>query len=45
MITLGTVMFILGISGIVLCGVSFCLMPKVFRKQREKLLDELKSDR
>ena len=45
MITLGKVMFILGILGVVLSGGCFCFLPKLFRKQREKLLDELKSDR
>ena len=42
MITLGTFMFITGILGIVLCGVSLCILPKRFQKQREQLLDELK---
>ncbi len=45
MVTLGTVMFIVGIVGVVLCGVSLCFLPKLFRRQRERLLDELKSNK
>lgn len=42
MITVGMVMFASGILGFVLCGVSLCLLPKHFRKQREKVLEEVR---
>lgn len=45
MITLGKVMFIAGIAGVVLCMGSFCILPGIFRKQREKLLSVLESDK
>ncbi|MBU5679148.1 hypothetical protein [Blautia sp. MSJ-9] len=43
MITLGTVMFVTGILGFVLCGINLCLLPKHFRKQRERVLEEVKA--
>ena len=43
LITLGTVMFAAGILGFVLCGVSLCLLPGHFRKQRERVLEEVKA--
>lgn len=43
LITLGTVMFVTGILGFVLCGINLCLLPKHFRKQRERVLEEVKA--
>lgn len=41
MITLGKVMFVIGILGMILCGVTLCLLPRLFEKQRKELLKEL----
>lgn len=41
MITLGKVMFVIGVLGMILCGVTLCLLPRLFEKQRKELLKEL----
>ncbi|MDC7289642.1 hypothetical protein NXH76_17715 [Blautia schinkii] len=42
-ITLGTVMFIVGIVGLVTCLVLLYFMPKIFSKQKKKLLEEIQA--
>lgn len=41
MVTQGAVMLVAGILGVVICGVSLSFLPRIFRRQREQLLEKL----
>ena len=41
MVTQETVMLVAGILGVVICGVSLSFLPRIFRRQREQLLEKL----
>ena len=41
MVTQGTVMLVAGLLGVVICGVNLSFLPRIFRRQREQLLEKL----
>lgn len=41
---MGTVMFIGGILCLVICMAVLCILPKIFSKQRKKLLEEIEHE-
>ena len=41
MVSQGTVMLVAGILGVVICGVNLSFLPRIFRRQREQLLEKL----
>jgi beta-lactamase regulating signal transducer with metallopeptidase domain len=43
-ITLGSIMFIVGIIGFLLCLALLLLLPSIFAKQKKHLLEELEDD-
>lgn len=43
MFTIGKVMFVAGILGMALCGVTLCMLPRIFQKQKRNLLKELEN--
>ena len=40
----GTIMLVIGIVGILICMIILVLLPGLFKKQREKLLEEIEKE-
>ncbi len=43
-ITVGLLMFILGILGVLICVIILCILPQKFDKQRKELLDRIERE-
>lgn len=41
-ISQGIVMLVTGVLGVVICGGGLCMLPRIFRRQREQLLKKIK---
>ncbi|MDO4273485.1 MAG: hypothetical protein Q4D16_07445 [Eubacteriales bacterium] len=43
-INIGTIMFAAGIAGMIICMIVLYILPKIFEKQRKKLMEEIEAE-